>query len=102
MLQDIQTRLHTTVPAHPPATLNMALSLSDGDLGSMGLPILSVWSSAKGGAESLDCSYLPGLQETQSLRGSEADTGLGRLEGPRVASGQGQLEGAGFKCSSCL
>lgn len=34
MLQDIQTRLHSTLPAHPPATLNMALSLSDGDLGS--------------------------------------------------------------------
>ena len=68
----------------------------------MSLPILSVWSRAKGGANSLDCSYLPGLQETQSLRGSEADTGLGRLEGPRVASGQVQLEGAGFKCSRCL
>ena len=85
MLQDIQTRLHSTLPAHPPATLNMALSLSDGDLGSMGLPILSVWSSAKGGAESLDCSYLPGLQETQSLRGSGADTG------PEVRGAQGGL-----------
>lgn len=68
----------------------------------MSLPILSVWSRAKGEADSPDCLYLPGLQETQSLRGSEAGTGPGRLEGPRVASGQGQLEGAGFKCSSCL
>ena len=40
MLQDIQTRLHTTVPAHPPATLNMALSLEDLGFGSMGLPVL--------------------------------------------------------------
>ena len=60
----------------------------------MGLPNLSVWSRAKGGADSSDCSYLPGLQETQSLRGSGAGTGPGRLDGARVASGQGQLEGS--------
>ena len=60
----------------------------------MDLPILSVWSRAKGGANSPDCSYLPGLQETQSLRVSGAGTGPGRLEVPRVTSGQGQLEGS--------
>ena len=53
--------------------------------GKHGPPFLSVWSSAKGGADSLDCSYLLGLQKTQSLRGSGAGTG------PEVRGAQGCL-----------
>ena len=78
----------------PTCRPKVPLSLGDLDLGSMGLPILSVWRRAKGGAESPDYSYFPGLQETQSLKGSGAGTGSGRLKGPRVTSGQGQLEGS--------
>ena len=70
----------------PPTCSPKSASESGGSgFGKHGPPFLSVWSSAKGGADSLDCSYLLGLQKTQSLRGSGAGTG------PEVRGAQGCL-----------
>ena len=89
-----QTRLHSTLPAHPPTALNVPLSLGGRDLGSMGLPALRSLEQGQGRGRQpglLMSPWPPGGSEPQRQwgwhRSREVRGAQGRLR-TRAAGGQ--------------